>query len=221
MIVIAGIFDRLFGGSRSDQAMKLYDSLEPLGYAAVPSTDNTMMSTVRSLRPIPGGIFVVKKSLVQSRSLGIRYICDLHMQLRLSPGQAAVSEWTILTQNQPIALTSSLIITPRLIAYEVLFKHSQLMHEVLLDLDRSFVDFYYAFARNARGVTVPKSFQQTMNSLSTSFPFRSDKESTSIAYFTPRGWSILCDRLRKPDWFSELIKAANTIEESVAAFNAE
>lgn len=212
-MIIAGIFDSFFSSDKK-KVEENFSHLEKLGYARVAPSDAAMLSSVRQLKPIGGNLFAVRYAAMNKRTAGVRYISDLHLTMNVNPGASSIAEWTIITQLQPMAVKAPVSITPRTIAYEMLFKRTQMQEEVDMGMLPEFVDLFYAFSRTKGEVWVPEPIQRTILKCSLSFPFKALEESIAIAHISPRGWSILCDRVKNAVLFNDLLKVADQLEQA-------
>lgn len=214
-MIIAGIFDSLFSSDRK-KVEENFKHLARLGYARVAPSDAAMLAAVRQLKPIGGHLFAVRYAAMNQRMTGVRYISDLHLTMNVNPGSASVAEWTIISQLQPVAIKAPVSITPRTVAYEMLFKQAQKQNEVEMGMLPEFVDHFSAYSKVQGEVWVPEPIQRAIVRLSVSFPFKALEESVAIAHVSPKGWSILCDRVINPVLFNDLLKVADQLEQATA-----
>lgn len=214
-MIIAGIFDSFFSSDKK-KVEENFSHLEKLGYARVAPSDAAMLSSVRQLKPIGGNLFAVRYAAMNQRVMGVRYISDLHLTMNVNPGAASIAEWTIVSQLQPMVIKAPVSITPRTIAYEMLFKQAQKQHEVEMGMLPEFADHFHAFSRVQGEVWVPETIQRAIVKLSLSFPFKALEESIAIAHVSPKGWSILCDRVKNAVLFNDLLKVADQLEQAAA-----
>jgi len=219
-MIVAGIFDKLFSPQK-DKIQEVFENLVALGYAKVPTGDGALLASVRQLKPIGGGLFVVRNAVGMQRGGAMRYVSDLQLRTHVATSGGDIAEWTIITQNQPLPIKAPFNVTPRTIAYEMLFKHTQAQEEIIAGAGEKFVESFYAFSKTADATWVPDEIQALMVERAPSFPFKALNESIAIAHFSPKGWSILCDRVKNAGWFNDLLKMADDIEVVVGNLRQE
>lgn len=214
-MIIAGIFDSFFSSDRRI-AEEHFTHLAKLGYARVAPSDAAMLSAVRQLKPIGGNLFAVRFAAMTQRTMGVRYISDLHLTINVNPKSSSISEWSIISQLQPMAIKAPVSITPRTIAYEMLFKRTQMQSEVEMGMLPEFADSFYAFSKVRGEVWVPEPIQRALLKLSVLFPFKALEKSIAIAHVSPKGWCILCDRVKNTALFTDLLVVADQLEQAAA-----